>query len=590
VANPGIIVRTTSGNNTTSETGTTASYSFVLKTAPTDRVTITFTLSDGSEGSLSSNTLIFTPGNWNTAQTLTVTGLDDYENDGDIPYVISAVVSSDDPNYGRRRDGTGGVSISNIELVNEDDGLEKDLTIYGDSNAPNYNDLLSGKNGSDRLYGDRGRDRLYGGRGGDRLYGGVDDDTLWGEDGDDDLYGNEDDDTLYGGNGNDRLTGGEGYDLLTGGIGNDTYVIDDEFDVIDDQGLESDQDKVIIRGNITAYTLPQGIEGATLDGTVAKNLIGNAGNNELIGNANNNLLDGGEGSDYLYSASGDDSVFGGGGDDQIVGGDGKGDDAYDGGEGEDTVIYKSSERNPIEVNLRSGFAKGAEIGSDTLKDIEHIVAGQQDDLITGDARDNKIDGLAGRDTAVFQGFRSEYLVSRNSAGKLVVQDKLGGRDGSDTLDNIELFKFADDTYNADEVLKGSKDALLGEGEHRGQGKGSRITTQVNQADRITLAPVSFKSTSPDIITGFLPAEDKIVLPKAVFAKLKNTNMTTISSKKQLKKSKSGLNSTQLVYNKMTGEVIYDENGKKKGLGAGGVFARFEDATLPNLTATNFELG
>jgi hypothetical protein len=102
--------------------------------------------------------------------------------------------------------------------------------------------------------------------------------------------------------------------------------------------------------------------------------------------------------------------------------------------------------------------------------------------------------------------------------------------------------------------------------------------------------VSFKSTSPDIITGFLPAEDKIVLPKAVFAKLKNTNMTTISSKKQLKKSKSGLNSTQLVYNKMTGEVIYDENGKKKGLGAGGVFARFEDATLPNLTATNFELG
>jgi hypothetical protein len=41
---------------------------------------------------------------------------------------------------------------------------------------------------------------------------------------------------------------------------------------------------------------------------------------------------------------------------------------------------------------------------------------------------------------------------------------------------------------------------------------------------------------------------------------------------------------------MTGEVIYDENGKKKGLGAGGVFARFEDATLPNLTATNFELG
>ena len=110
-------------------------------------------ISDGTEGSLSSSALTFDTNNWNTAQVLTVTGLDDFENDGYIPYVISAVVSSSDPNYGPRRDGTGGVSISNIELTNKDDGLEKDVTLYGDSNPSNYNDVLNGSNGSDRLYG-----------------------------------------------------------------------------------------------------------------------------------------------------------------------------------------------------------------------------------------------------------------------------------------------------------------------------------------------------------------------------------------------------------------------------------------------------
>ena len=53
--------------------------------------------------------------------------------------------------------------------------------------------------------------------------------------------------------GNDRLTGGEGYDVLIGGPGDDTYIIDDRRDIIDDQGLDTDIDTVIFRANLTLH-------------------------------------------------------------------------------------------------------------------------------------------------------------------------------------------------------------------------------------------------------------------------------------------------------------------------------------------------
>ncbi|MDD2863415.1 MAG: hypothetical protein PHC99_01645, partial [Methylococcales bacterium] len=48
------------------------------------------------------------------------------------------------------------------------------------------------------------------------------------------LYGNEGNDTLIGNEGNDTLEGGAGIDLLKGGAGDDTYVLNNEEDVIED--------------------------------------------------------------------------------------------------------------------------------------------------------------------------------------------------------------------------------------------------------------------------------------------------------------------------------------------------------------------
>lgn len=314
---PGITV--TGADNSTGENGDTAVFSFVLNSQPTDPVTLKFTVSDTSEASLNIQSLVFTPSNWNIPQNLIVEGLDDFLGDGDINYSLSTRVNSEDPDYGQRLDGTGGVQVANLLLVNIDDGLDNDQTIYGDAGGLVVNDQLRGGNGRDRLYGLLGRDRIWGSRNDDRLYGGIDDDILYGEDGNDELYGEQDDDILYGGDGNDRLTGGEGIDLLVGGNGDDTYVIDDEFDTIDDRGTATDIDRVIIRGNITSYTLGKGIEDATLEGSFAENLTGNTLNNNLIGNGTDNVLNGDNGTDLINAGSGNDILIGGVGKDALTG-------------------------------------------------------------------------------------------------------------------------------------------------------------------------------------------------------------------------------------------------------------------------------
>src|SRR5205814_2312179 len=60
-------------------------------------VTIGITSNDTTEGVVSTSSLIFTPLNWNVPQTVTVTGVNDDIDDGDITFsiVTAAAVSAD---------------------------------------------------------------------------------------------------------------------------------------------------------------------------------------------------------------------------------------------------------------------------------------------------------------------------------------------------------------------------------------------------------------------------------------------------------------------------------------------------------------
>jgi hypothetical protein len=73
---------------TTSESGVSATFTLVLTTAPRDTVTIPIRSSSVSEGSVDRAQIIFSSGNWDQPQTVTVSGVDDALLDGDIRYTI----------------------------------------------------------------------------------------------------------------------------------------------------------------------------------------------------------------------------------------------------------------------------------------------------------------------------------------------------------------------------------------------------------------------------------------------------------------------------------------------------------------------
>lgn len=84
---PEIIVEPIQGLTTT-EAGGTANFSVVLKFQPSADVRIPVRSDNTAEGNPSVSQLIFTPDNWNTAQNVTVTGVNDNVADGDRAYKI----------------------------------------------------------------------------------------------------------------------------------------------------------------------------------------------------------------------------------------------------------------------------------------------------------------------------------------------------------------------------------------------------------------------------------------------------------------------------------------------------------------------
>ncbi len=80
------------------ETGSTDSFTVVLNSEPTANVTLTLSDNDSSEV-LYPSSVVFSTGNWSTAQTVTLTGKDDYVDDGNQNTLLTLTPSSGDGNY-----------------------------------------------------------------------------------------------------------------------------------------------------------------------------------------------------------------------------------------------------------------------------------------------------------------------------------------------------------------------------------------------------------------------------------------------------------------------------------------------------------
>lgn len=112
---PGITIAETSSSTSTTEAGGTDSFTAVLDVQPGSDVVLSVTSGDLGEGTVSPATLTFTSANWNTPQTVTVTGVDDNIIDGTANYdiTISVVDVSSDDSYDPVSDIT--VNVGNTD-------------------------------------------------------------------------------------------------------------------------------------------------------------------------------------------------------------------------------------------------------------------------------------------------------------------------------------------------------------------------------------------------------------------------------------------------------------------------------------------
>jgi hypothetical protein len=109
----GITVSAISGSTT--EAGNTATFTMVLDSQPSSNVTIGLSSSDTTEGTVLPGSLVFTNGNWDIAQLVTVSGVDDDADDGDTVYsIITAAASSSDAKY-------AGWNANDVSVTNLDD-------------------------------------------------------------------------------------------------------------------------------------------------------------------------------------------------------------------------------------------------------------------------------------------------------------------------------------------------------------------------------------------------------------------------------------------------------------------------------------
>jgi len=99
---------------TTTEAGGKATFTVVLNSQPTADVTIPLTSNNIAEGTVDKASLTFTAANWNVAQTVTVTGVNDNVVDGNIAYnIVTAAATSTDTNY-------SGVAVADVAVTNSD--------------------------------------------------------------------------------------------------------------------------------------------------------------------------------------------------------------------------------------------------------------------------------------------------------------------------------------------------------------------------------------------------------------------------------------------------------------------------------------
>jgi hypothetical protein len=132
------LVFSNSSNLQTNENGQTASFTISLSSEPKASVTVLLSSSNITEGLVAPTSINFTNSNWNTPQTITITGQNDSLFDGSKSYSIQFTINSTDTNY-------SSLTIPSISVTN----FDNDKLTFVTTSTLNGN--LGGITGADSL-------------------------------------------------------------------------------------------------------------------------------------------------------------------------------------------------------------------------------------------------------------------------------------------------------------------------------------------------------------------------------------------------------------------------------------------------------
>jgi microcystin-dependent protein len=311
---------------------------------------------------------------------------------------------------------TGEVLGSNLLTLTSANIPDMHVTGTADANilrGADGNDVLDGAGGADTMIGGLGNDTYFVDNIGDVVTenpGGGTDTVLTNlasytlPANVENLFGTSATGQALTGNDLDNvLSGGAGADTMTGGLGNDTYVVDNAGDAVNElpgQGTDTVQASF-------SYRLGTNLENLTLMGTADLQGYGNDLVNTLTGNSGNNLLDGGVGADLMVGGGGNDTYFV----------DNTGDGVIESpGAGTDTVF----------ASVNFGLPANAEIlvlqGSADLQGYGNDLA----NTLFGNTGNNLLDGGPGADRMVGGGGNDTYFV--DDPGDVVVENAGQGTD------------------------------------------------------------------------------------------------------------------------------------------------------------------
>ncbi len=301
------------------------------------------------------------------------------------------------------------------------------------------------------------------------------------------INGDENRNSLAGLTGNDFINGLRGNDTLSGGPGSDTYIFDDSSGSLGTDSIEEPDSCVDVDVlDFSDFSAPIQIDiaddslqpvGETVARGFSENLLINlsstTGIENIIGTNQGDIILGNSCANHLQGLDGDDSIRGFAENDTLEGGDGN--DSMRGDNGDDTYLFKKAfssqqdtiselpgegrdllkwenvdQTDPITVDLRAELQIASHINrtvvtgeSDMSANFEDVMTAEGNDLITGNAAINTLEGGPGDDSYIFySGFGFNTIVENKAGGF----DTL---DFSNSPNGIDIY--LDETFSARET-------------------------------------------------------------------------------------------------------------------------------------------